>query len=98
MTDGSQRGNAIADGGSELVIESETGESTTRTLLRSVAAMEGVDETDLEPLYESVEVSALEELVRHAQRRDNAVSVRFTVDDHTLCVRVDETVQVVAES
>ncbi|MFC7140378.1 HalOD1 output domain-containing protein [Halosimplex aquaticum] len=88
-----QHHGRIADGGTELVIENETEESTTRTLLRSIAAIKGVDERDLDPLYESVDSVALENIIQHAEDRDNDVSVEFSVDGYAVEVRADDTIR-----
>lgn len=87
--------SSIADGGDVVSVECEPDESTTRAVLRGIAAMKGISETEFDPLYEQIEFDALEGLVGHASRRDRSLSVRFPLDDYTVCVREDGRVRIV---
>ncbi|GAA0677571.1 HalOD1 output domain-containing protein [Natronoarchaeum mannanilyticum] len=89
------RGDRSAtDGGAEVVVERGPEESLTRAILRSVAALKGVAERDLDTLYESVDVEALESLVRHSSARDSRVRVEFTFQGCTVVVRGGETIRI----
>lgn len=69
-------------------------ESTTEAVLRALAAMEGVDETELDVLYERTEPEALEDLVGHARGTDRYVGVEFTYREYTVLVRGDGVIDV----
>ena len=95
MHDNYQFSEKITERGADLLVESGAEESTTETVLRAMAAVEGVDESEMDPIYEHVDPVALENIVDHADSRDNAVGVRFTVEDYTVSVRQDRSVRVV---
>lgn len=75
-------------------MEREPDESLTRTILRGIAALKGIAERDLDTLYETVDVEALESLIRHASAHDSRVSVKFTFQGCTVLVRSDETIRI----
>lgn len=58
----------VCDGGSEVLVETDGNESTPRAVLRGIAALEGMAETDLDTLYDEVEPEALEMLIQHSDR------------------------------
>lgn len=61
-------------------------DTVTNALLRGLATMKGVPESDLAPLYNHIDLEALHSLLEHARRADRYVSVEFTVDDYTIIV------------
>jgi len=75
-------------------VERGTDESLTRAILRGVAALKGVAERDLDTLYESVDVEALESLVRHARAHDSRVRVEFSFQGCTVLVRGEKTIRI----
>lgn len=95
----SDRGHrGVADGGSDFRVDREPEESTTEAVLRGLAAVQGVPESEIDPLYEQVEIDALETLVRHANRRGRAIRVRFCADGYTVCVHEDRRIRIVDQS
>jgi len=89
------RGDRSATGGgAEVVVERGPDESLTRAILRGVAALKGIEERNLETLYETVDLEALESLMRHSQAHDGRVRVKFAFQGCTVLVRSDETVQI----
>jgi hypothetical protein len=85
----------ITEQRADLVVEPGVGESATEALLRGIAAVKGVDESDLDPIYERVDPVALENIVDHADGRDEPVGVRFAVAGCTVSVREDRSVRIV---
>jgi len=83
-----------ADGGATVVVEPGPEESLTRAVLRGVAALKGVAERDLDTLYETVDVEALESVIHHANARDSRVNVEFFFQGCTVVVESDETVRI----
>ncbi|WP_408959262.1 HalOD1 output domain-containing protein [Natrinema sp. 74] len=79
-------GNFIADGGSAFVTEFDADEPAVRAISRSLAAVKGVSETELEPLYHRIELDALNRMIRHANGRDGSVRVEFRVEKCTVHV------------
>ncbi|MGQ3411955.1 HalOD1 output domain-containing protein [Natrinema sp. LN54] len=84
----------VADGGTAFLTERDPEESTTEAISRSIAAVKGVPETDLDPLYSKIELEALETMVRHADERGRSVQVEFTVDEYTVLVRGDGEIRI----
>ena len=86
------------DGCDVVRVDCEPDESVTEAVLRGIEAINGVTGTEGDPLYEQVEFDALEKIVRHADRRDRPLSVRFPIDEHTVCVNGDGRIRIVGES
>ncbi|WP_222917131.1 HalOD1 output domain-containing protein [Natrinema sp. SYSU A 869] len=86
MNDFQYHDDCRADGGTPFVTERKLDETMVEAIIRSIATITGVDETDLEPLYDTVEVDALAEIVTHAEQRDRSVSVSFGYEGHTVVV------------
>ncbi|WP_137290078.1 HalOD1 output domain-containing protein [Natronorubrum halophilum] len=61
-------------------------ESVTHTILRGLATIENVPVTELDPLYEQVEMEALDALLAHANESDAAVNIEFTTPKYTVVV------------
>ena len=98
MTEKDTCTHMMTDGGSGVVLDSTAEEPTIQTILRGVAAAKGVDELELDPLYEHVDTTALQNLLEHASEQELSVSVQFSVDECTVSVRSDDSVEVVNES
>lgn len=64
------------------------------TIVKRVAEREGADPIDLDPLYESVDMDALESLVDSSSTDKMQVSVSFTYYDYTVCVDAESGVHV----
>ncbi|WP_254763324.1 HalOD1 output domain-containing protein [Natrinema marinum] len=84
----------VADGGSTFVTEFDCDESAVRAVSRSLAAVKGVSEIELEPLYNRVEVDALDRMIRHANGRDGSVLVEFTIEGCTVHVTDERVIQI----
>ncbi|WP_226480394.1 HalOD1 output domain-containing protein [Natrinema amylolyticum] len=95
MNDFPSHDTCRADGGTPFVTERKSDETTVEAILRSIAAITGVDETDLEPLYDAVEVDALATFVTHAERRDRSVQVSFGYEGYTVVADGDGSIRVV---
>ncbi|WP_254532284.1 HalOD1 output domain-containing protein [Natrinema gelatinilyticum] len=86
------------DGGSTITVEQQLDESPTQAILRGIAVLNGVAETTLDPLYNSIEVDALEQLIKHARRHNSAVSITFTFEGYTIRVTDKRNVKIKKES
>ncbi|RQH00868.1 HalOD1 output domain-containing protein [Natrarchaeobius oligotrophus] len=84
----------VADGGSTTVIEEQPSESTAQAVIRGVSAVQGTPKCDLDPLYNSIEPEALNELTRHSQRTTGETSVEFTYEGFTVEVQDEGSVQI----
>ncbi|MFB6303356.1 MAG: HalOD1 output domain-containing protein [Haloferacaceae archaeon] len=69
-------------------------ESTLAAVVRAVSAVEGVEPTDLPPLYEAVDPDALDRLVQSIR---SAGFVVFSYADYTVAVHADDVVEVYEE-
>lgn len=98
MTEKDADTHTMTDSGSEVVVDSTAEEPTIQTILRGVAAAKGVSELELDPLYEHVDTTALQNLLEHASEQESSVSVQFSVDECTVSVRSDDSVEIVDES
>jgi len=59
-------------------------EGTSVAIAREIAAIEGVDPNDLEPLYDVIDTDALDELVRSSDSQH--VTVEFEYGEYTVRV------------
>jgi len=67
----------------------------SREVVRTVAAREGVDETDLPPLYDAIDPDALDALLASVGTEDpDRASVDFEYAGHRVVVSGDRTVTV----
>uniref|UniRef100_A0A7D6CN38 Halobacterial output domain-containing protein n=2 Tax=Natrinema zhouii TaxID=1710539 RepID=A0A7D6CN38_9EURY len=89
-----QREDKRADGGSTILVEEQPDESTTQAILRGIAALKGVTETELDPIYSSVETDSMEQLLEHSRMHDSTVSVTFDFEGCTIRVRSKEDIQI----
>lgn len=97
--DQGERGDSLTtDGGPGSIVECSGQESTIDAIVRGVAAIEGVPETELRSLYEEVDLEAVERLVQHAKDHDSPVRVQFTDAEYTVCIRGDDSVRIVDSS
>ncbi|WP_276255542.1 HalOD1 output domain-containing protein [Halomontanus rarus] len=76
----------VDDGIIEIGPPFDDTETVLNALLRGLATMKGVPESELDPLYNHIDPEALHSLLEHAQRGDRYVGVEFTVDGHTVVV------------
>ncbi|MDS0473972.1 HalOD1 output domain-containing protein [Natrinema sp. 1APR25-10V2] len=88
------RGRLVADGGSTFVTEFDADESAVCAISRSIAAVKGVSETELEALYHRIEIDALDRMIRHANGRDGSVLVEFTIDGYTVRVTDERVIRI----
>lgn len=73
--------------------EDET-DALTGELVQAIAALEEVPETDVGPLYESVELESVVTLLRHASAHDSTVNVEFEHEGYTITIGSDGTVRI----
>ncbi|MDF9744970.1 HalOD1 output domain-containing protein [Natrinema salsiterrestre] len=83
-----------ADGGSVILVEEQPKESIVQTVIRGISAVQGTPECDLDPLYDSINSEALNELMRHSQRVSSDVSVEFTHEGCAVQVRNGDSVKI----
>ncbi len=93
-----QRGEKRGDGGSTILVEEQSDESTTQAILRGITALKGVAETELDPIYSSIETDSMEQLLDHSRMHDSTVSVTFDFEGCTVCVRSKEDIQITSTS
>ena len=82
------------DGGSAILVEEQPRESIVQAVIRGIAAVQGTPECDLDPLYDSIEPEALNELVRHSQRVSSDMSVEFTHEGCAVLVRNEDQIKI----
>ncbi|RZH67201.1 HalOD1 output domain-containing protein [Natrinema altunense] len=92
MTDCQNHDDDGADCGTPFVTERKSSETTVEAILRGVATITGVDETELDPLYDAVAVEALTALVDHG---DRPIRVTFGYEGHTVVVDGDGSIRIV---
>ena len=63
-------------------------------VVERVAALEGVDPTELPPLYESIDVEALERLVEAAEGAGSSLRVEFSYYGHEVSITGEGAVRV----
>lgn len=93
-----QSDRVTADGGTVFVTERDTEESTARAVSRSLAAIRGVSETDLDPLYPEIDFEAVDRMIDHADEHDCDVTTAFTIDGYEVLVQTDGTIRITADS
>jgi len=86
----------VADSDEALVtVPLEDDRPTTQTVVETVAAVEGVDATDLStPLYDSVDPDALDSLCAVSNERDPPMRVEFRYAGYLVCVQAGKQVVV----
>lgn len=89
-----ERRHAIPDGGSVIEIEVGNTESPTNAVVRGLAALQGVPEIEVGPLYDRIQTEAMNTLIRHAQQSSCYVGVEFRVEEYTIVVKSDKRVLV----
>ncbi|QCW03036.1 HalOD1 output domain-containing protein [Natrinema pallidum] len=92
MTDFQNHDVDGADGGTPFVTERKSSETTVQAILRGITTITGVDETELDPLYDAVAVEALTALVEHG---DRPIRVTFGYEGHTVVVDGDGSIRIV---
>ncbi|ADB63719.1 hypothetical protein Htur_4990 (plasmid) [Haloterrigena turkmenica DSM 5511] len=83
-----------ADGGSAVLVEEQPSESIVQTVIRGIAAVQGTPECDLDPLYDSIDPEALNELVRHSQRVSSDISMKFIHEGCAVLVRNEDPIKI----
>lgn len=89
----SRQNRMIADGGIDFRAEYTT-VPDIHDICLALAAIEDIPATELNPLYNHVEIEALTRLIRHADEHDCTVGVEFTFQDHTVVVDDKRTIQI----
>lgn len=74
----------------------DSGERASEAVVTAVAALTGDKPVDLSPLYEAVEPDALDSLVRHARRSDDAGTHQlwFTYEGFDVGVQSDGEIRI----
>ncbi|RKD93609.1 HalOD1 output domain-containing protein [Halopiger aswanensis] len=74
----------------------DAGERASETIVTAVAALVDDDPGALSPLYDAVDPEALDSLVAHARRADDAGTheLRFTYEGFDIGVRTDGRIQI----
>jgi hypothetical protein len=58
----------------------------SQAVIERVAAGEGVDQTNIAPLYEAIDPDALDRLVEASQGDDGALTIQFTYQGYDVTV------------
>lgn len=66
----------------------------SQAIVERVAALEEIDHTELDPLYEAIDPDALDTLVETTGRSDSPLQVEFTYHGYEVTVTGDEVVHV----
>jgi hypothetical protein len=66
----------------------------TEAIVKRVAALEGVDHTELVPLYECIDPDALNALVRWAEPSARPLQIEFTYHGYDVAVTGDGVVHI----
>ncbi len=74
----------------------DTGERASEGVVSAVAALASTSPVELKPLYETVEPDALDSLVEHARRADNAGTheLWFVYEGYDVSVRSDGQIRI----
>ena len=76
---------------SEFEVTVDVDDSASRAVIRAIAAVRGVEPTDLDPLYEAVDPEALDAMFDDAPGgSDGEISVSFRVDELQVVITSDE--------
>ncbi|WP_124197652.1 HalOD1 output domain-containing protein [Natrarchaeobius chitinivorans] len=86
------------DGGSTITVKQQPDESYTQAILRGVAELKGVTVTALDPLYNSVEVDAMEQLIDHSQEHKSNISISFTFEGCIISITEKDNNQITQDS
>lgn len=89
-----QRDDVRVDGGSLILLEEERDESTTEAILWGIAALKGVAETDLDPLYGSIEVDSMKQLLKHSSRNNSDIPLTFSFEGCTAHMRSNTAIKI----
>ena len=84
----------ITDGGTDALVEERVTVSTIDTILRCVAALEDVEPTDLDELYQSVDPEALEALMNRSRSKETDLVVEFVYEGYLVRARSGTVVEV----
>jgi len=75
-------------------VEERVTVSTIDTILRCVAALEDVEPTDLDELYQSVDPEALEALMNRSRSKETDLVVEFVYEGYLVRARSGTVVEV----
>lgn len=82
----------IADGGTMIEVNYSDIESPTYAVVKGLAALKGIADTDVGPLYDQIQTEAMDRLLHHAQVSGCYVGLEFKIAKYTVLVRSDEQV------
>lgn len=86
--------DVVTDGGVEIRTEYDDKNAAITELIQALAVIEDTPTTELEPLYESIEIEAVAELLCHADKHDCAVGVEFAYSEFTVTINGNGTIQI----
>ena len=69
----------------------------SQAVVERVVACEGVDQTELVPLYEAIEPDSLDRLVETSRRNNSALQIEFTYHEYDVTVTGDGEVHLARE-
>ncbi|WP_224332683.1 HalOD1 output domain-containing protein [Haloprofundus halobius] len=64
--------------------------SASVTLIQLISSCENIDPAALDPLYQTVDTEALDELVASLQSRDEEFAVQFTYQEYEVIIQDNE--------
>lgn len=73
-------------------------EYMTEATVRGIAAIKGVAEEDLDPLYDTIVPDALETMIQHADKHNSPVEDAFTIDGYRISVRDDSSIRIISST
>lgn len=87
---------ASTDDSFDCAFQFDDSDSAVDTVVRALAALQGVDETDIDPLYEVIDPEALDALFTDAEQDD--VTVSFRMDEFWIELRSEASVRIMRTS
>lgn len=86
--------DVVADGGVDIRTEYDDKNAAITELIQALAVIEDTPMTELDPLYESIEIEAVAELLSHADKHDCTVGVEFAYSDFTVTIDGSGTIHI----
>ena len=87
MRDTRNHDSAVADGGTDALVEERVPVSTVDTILRCIATLEDVEPTELDELYRYVDPDALDAMMDRARANDTDLVVAFDYEGYRVRAR-----------
>lgn len=91
--------NRWYDGNNESVVHTDIGsdERPSYAIVQALAEVNDVNVRALDPLYEYVDLEALDQLIEHTECTDHTCRVELTIDDWLITISDDSSMVVRAD-